>query len=159
MPENWVTQFAAEERRKEQALNRDLAAAVHHADAVRFHLQYLMVALKDRVARDVETFAREFPGRRISFEDSALDEGFTVRRDCYPEGHVMVTPNPHDGTIRVQYLFASADGLSVPNLVELVPNGDRGFAVHLKGSERQTFPGVEQLSEYLLRPLFIGQAR
>jgi hypothetical protein len=159
MSENWVTQVAAEERRKELARSHDLAAAAHRAGVVRFHLQYLMVALKDRIARDVEAFNRELPDRRISFEESTVDDGFAVRRDCYPEGHLTVTPNPHEGTIRVQYLFASADGLSAPNLIELIPNADRGFAVHVRGSEPRSFANVEQLSEFLLRPLFIGQAR
>jgi len=159
MSKNWVLEVAAEERRKEQARTRDLASAAHHAEVVRFHLQYLMVALKDRVARDVEAFGREFPERRVSFEESRLDDGFAVRRDCYPEGHLIVTPNPYEGGIRVQYLFASEEGLSAPNLVELVPNADRGFAVHVKGSERRSFADVEQLSEFLLRPLFTGKAR
>jgi hypothetical protein len=159
MPQSWVARLAEEERRKDQAHRRDEAGAVHHAEAVRFHLQCLMAALKDRVARDVEAFAREFPERRISFEECTLDDGFAVRRDCYPEAHVTVTPNLHDGSLRVQYLFASADGLSAPKLLELVPDGERGFAVHVKESQEQSLGGIEQLSEYLLVPLFTGHAR
>ena len=159
MPQSWVTRFAVEERRKDQAHRRDEAAAVHQAEVVRFHLQCLMVALKDRVARDVEAFGREFPERRVSFEECTPDEGFAVRRDCYPEAHLTVTANLHDGSIRVQYLFASADGLSAPRLLELVPDDERGFAVHVKDAVTQSFGSVEHLSEYLLVPLFTGHSR
>jgi hypothetical protein len=124
MPQNWVARVADEERRKDQAHSRKVAAAVHNAEAARFHLRCLIVALKDRVARDVEAFARALPDRHVSFEECALDDGFAVRRDCNPESHLTVTPNPHDGSIRVQYLFASADGLSAPRLLELVPDGE-----------------------------------
>ena len=159
MPQNWVTRVVDEEKQKARTHDREVAATVHHAEAVRFHLQCLMVALKDRVARDVESFTRELSDRRISFEDSAIDDGFAVRRDCYPEAHLTVTPNPNDGSIRVQYLFASADGLSAPKLVELVPDGERGFAVHVKDGPRQKFGSIEQISEYLLVPLFAGHSR
>jgi len=118
-----------------------------------------MLALKDRVARDVEAFDRELPERRVSFEECAFDEGFSVRRDSYPEAHMTVTPNPQDGSIRVQYLFASADGLSAPKLMELVPDGEQGFAVHMRDHWKQAFGTIEQLSEYLLVPLFTGDSR
>jgi hypothetical protein len=160
VPQNWVARVVDEERRKDQAHSRDeAAAAVHHADVVRFHLPCLMVALKDPIARDVEAFARELPDHRVSFEECTPDDGFAVRRDCYPEAHPAVTPNLHDGSIRVQYLFASADGLSAPKLMELVPDADRGFSVHLRDGSEQSFASVEQLSEYLLVPLFTGQPR
>jgi hypothetical protein len=159
MPQNWVARVVDEERRKDQTHSREVAAAVHNAEAARLHLQCLMVALKDRVARDVEAFARELPDRRVSFEMCAFDDGFDVRRDCYPEVHLTVTPNPHDGSIRVQYLFASADGLTAPRLLELVPDGEYGFAVRMKDGSRQKFGDLEQLSEYLLVPLFTGDSR
>jgi hypothetical protein len=159
MPQNWVARVVEEEKRKDETHRREVAAAVHHADVIRFHLQCFMVALKDRVARDVEAFARELPDRRVSFEMCGFDDGFSVRRDCYPEVHLTVTPNPDDGSIRVQYLFASADGLSAPKLVELAPDGERGFAVHVKDGERQSFRSVEELSEHLLVPLFTGHSR
>ena len=159
MPQNWVARLVDEERRKDQTHRHEVAAAVHNAEAARFHLQCLMVALKDRVARDVKAFARELPDRRVSFEECALDDGFAVRHDSYPESHLTVTPNPHDGLIRVQYLFASADGLSAPKLVELVPDGERGFAVHVKDGPTQKFVSIEQISEYLLVPLFTGHSR
>ena len=59
----------------------------------------------------------------------------------------------------MQYLFASADGLSAPKLVELVPDGERGFAVHVKDGEKPSFGSVEELSEHLLVPLFTGHSR
>jgi hypothetical protein len=159
MLQDWVARFVEEERRKDKAHRRDEAAAVHDAQAVRSHLQTVMVALKDRVARDVDAFARELPERRVSFEECPLDDGFAVRRDCYPEAHLTVTPTPHDGSIHVQYLFASADGLSAPALLELVPNGDPGFPVHLRDGGNPSFKNAEQLSEYLLVPLLTGEAR
>jgi hypothetical protein len=159
MPQNWVARVVDEERRKDQAHSRDEAAAVHHAEVIRFHLQCLMVALKDRVARDVEAFARELPDRRVSFKECSPDDGFAVRRDCYPEAQLTVTPNLHDGSIRVQYLFAFADGLSAPKLMEFVPDADRGFSVHLRDAGELSFGDVEQLSEYLLVPLFTGHPR
>jgi hypothetical protein len=158
MSQNWVARFVDEEKLKDQVQRRDIAAAAHHVEVVRFHLQYLMVALKDRVTRDVEAFAREFPDRRVSFADCDVEDGFTVRRDCYPEAHLTVTTN-RDGSIRVQYLFASGDGTSSPKLMELVPNGERGFAVHVRHGGGQSFAGVEQLSEFLLVPLFSGHSR
>jgi hypothetical protein len=158
MHQDWVARFVEEQRRKDKAHRRDEAAAVHDAQDVRSHLQTVMVALKDRVTRDVDAFAREFPERRVSFEECPLDDGFAVRRDRYPEAHLTVTPTPHDGSIHVQFLFASADGLSAPRLLELVPSGDRGFPVHPRDGGNPSFEDVEQLSEFLLVPLFTGDA-
>ena len=157
MPQSWVARIANEERRKDQAHARDLATALHHADVVRFHLQYLMFALKDCVARDVAAFARELPDRRISLEERAIDDGFTVRRDCYPEGHMTVTPHADDGAIHVQYLFASEDGVSAPRLLELMPDDEHGLAMHVKGDPAKSFSTIEQASEDVLLPLFTGR--
>jgi hypothetical protein len=158
MPGSWVARLADEERQKDHTRSRVAAAAVHHADLVRFRLQCLMVSLKSRALRDVEAFTRELPGRRVSFAASTLDDGFSVRRDSYPEAHLTVTPNLHDETIRVQYLFASADGVSAPRLLELVLDRDDGSAVHVKDSPTQRFESAEQLAEYLLVPLFSGHS-
>jgi hypothetical protein len=159
MATNWVTQVAAEERHKEGARRSEISAAAHRAEAIRLHLLSLMVALRNQMTRDVETFHRELPNRHISFVETSRPDEFAVRRDWYPEAHLTVSAHPQDGTIQAQYLFASAEGLSTPKLIEVLPDGSRGFAVHLKDSERPSFAGVEQLSEYLLRPLFTGQSR
>jgi hypothetical protein len=157
MSQNWVARIADEERRKDQAHTRDLAAALHHAEVVRFHLQYVMFALKERVERDVAAFARELPDRRISFEERTIDGGFTVRRDCYPEGHLTVTPHAEDGTIHVQYLFASEDGVSAPTLLELTPADEHGLGMRVKGDPAKSFTTIEQASEHVLLPLFTGR--
>jgi len=51
------------------------------------------------------------------------------------------------------------DDLPAPKLLELVPDNEQGFAVHVKENQGQAFRGVEQLSEYLLVPLFTGHPR
>jgi hypothetical protein len=118
-----------------------------------------MLALKDRIGRDVEAFAGAFPERRVSFRKCELDDGFVVRRDAYPEAQLTVSLNPDDGSIRAQYLFDSADDLPAPKVLELVPDNEQDFAVHVKENQGQAFRGVEHLSEYLLVPLFTGHPR
>ena len=158
MPGNWVGRLVTEERRKQQTRTREAAEAIHRSDAVSFRLQCLMGDLKNCVARDVEAIARDLPDRRLSFALSALDDGFSVRCDSYPEAHLTVTPNLHEGAIHVQYLFASEVGVSAPKLLELVLDRDHGLAVHVKDSPAQRFESAEQLSEHLLVPLY-GEGR
>ncbi len=137
MPTNRVARLVKEEKRKDEAHTPEIAGALHHVEVVRLHLLYLMLALKDRIGRDVEAFASAFPERRVSL------------RKC----------DSDDGSIRVDYLFDPADGRLAPRVLELVPDNEQGFAVHEKENQGQAFGGVEQLFEYLLVPLFTGHSR
>jgi hypothetical protein len=85
MPQNWVARVVDEEKRKDETHSREVAAAVHHADVVRFHLRCFMVALKDRVARDVEAFARELPDRRVPSKCALSMMGSTFGATATPK--------------------------------------------------------------------------
>jgi hypothetical protein len=83
-----------------------------------------MDLLRSQAAHDASVFAREFPDQKIAFEDDPDTGGFRVIRQHYPEAHLTVVPKVTDGTVQVQYLFASADGTLAPHLLELVPEGE-----------------------------------
>ncbi len=159
MSQNWVGRFIAVEREQEREEDRRAQTGVRQAQRRAARLQSYMDVLEEQVAGDVATFAREFPERRVRFE-RPLDGGFSVRREHYPEVHLLVTPNDDAGTIHVQYVFAMETGTLAPPPFALVPEAGAPFAVHVQGGrEARTLRGAEQASEYLLVPVFTGVPR
>jgi len=160
MAKGWVKRFAEEERRRDVSDRREVDALEHEADAVRAQNRALLDALRAQVARDVRAFAREFPDRAITFEPGPLDGGFIVRRGHYPEVDLTVAPTDAAATISVQYLLASGSGTLAPKPRELVVAGHDADAAHFRDEEgQQAFLKIEQLSEYLLVPVFTGRLR
>jgi hypothetical protein len=160
MSDQWVTDFASEEHRREQVRTSEAAVLSRRNEATQFHLRTLMDLLHDRVARDIDAFAREFPDRRVAFEDDPSGCGFVVRRESYPEGRIRIEPAVSDASIKVEYFFASSSGTSSPKLLELVVDGHHTGELHFKDDKAQrAFRGIDQLSEYLLVPIFRGRPR
>ena len=159
MEQDWVSRFAEEERQRDDARQDKAAAAALRADVARSHLHSLLDALMEQVATDVEAFAREFPERAITFEKRPFG-GFIVRRAHFPEVRLTVAPNVEAGTIFVEYISTSGSGTSIPQPRELVVGGHQADALHFKDEDgQQAFRKVEQLSEYLLAPVFAGRTR
>src|SRR5690606_14473216 len=97
--------FVKAEREHERELAQRAETGVRFATLRAARLQSYMDVLEAQVAGDVAACAREFPERRVRFE-RPLGGGFSVRREHYPEVHLLVTPNEHEGVIHVQYVFA-----------------------------------------------------
>jgi hypothetical protein len=159
MAKGWVRRFAEEERRRDAVERREVDTVAEQGEAVRARSLALLDALRTQVARDVKAFSREFPGRSISFEQGLPGGGFVVRRGHYPEVHLTVVPNLSGSAISVQYLLASGTGTEAPPPRELVVAG-HDDAPHFRDEEsQQAFRKIEQLSEYLLVPVFVGRLR
>jgi len=158
--DDWVRHFAEEERQRERAHSRDVAATVQRIENIEFHLRSVIDSLRDRMARDVEVFARDFPERGLAFEQNLLDGGFTVRRGHYPDVRLTVEPNLSAGTITVNYVFASQTGTLAPKPKVLDLGGLTIDTLHLRDESGQhAFRTIGQLSEYLLVPVFTGRYR
>ena len=102
----WIGHFVEEERHQERTRLLQTAVAAQEAENAALHVRRLMASLGARVSGDVESFAREFPERRLSYE-AHPGGGFTVRRGHYPEVRLTVEPNEDNGTITLSYVFAS----------------------------------------------------
>lgn len=159
MSRNWVGRFVEAEREHERELAQRAETGVRFATLRAARLQSYMDVLEEQVAGDVAAFAREFPERRVRFE-RPLGGGFSVRREHYPEVHLLVTPNEHEGVIHVQYVFAMETGTLAPPSFDLLPEPGTSFTVHVQGRRSGlTLYGAEQTSEYLLVPVFTGVPR
>ncbi|HEX7084892.1 MAG TPA: hypothetical protein VF198_00905 [Vicinamibacterales bacterium] len=159
MTQNWVDRFIAAGRELEREESQRAQAGIRLAERRAARLQSYMDVLEEQIAGDVVAFAREFPERRVRFERS-LGGGFSVRREHYPEVHLVVTPNDDSGTIQVQYVFAMQTGTVAPPVFELVPEPGASFVMRVQGGrDARTLRGAEQASEYLLVPVFTGVPR
>lgn len=158
--DDWVKHFAAEERQRDQVRRREAAAAAWKAEYVEFHLRKIVDLLADRVARDVEAFAREFPERGLTFREDPGSQGFIVRREHYPEASLTLHPDMGAGTITASYVFASQSGTHTPKAQILELGGQTVDTLHFRNeAEQQAFRTIAQLSEYLLVPVFTGRPR
>lgn len=88
-----------------------------------------------------------------------MNDGFVVRREHYPEVRVTVIPDTAAGTLHVEYLFASMQGVATPKPLELVFGGDDVHGWHFKDEPDHRVRSVSELSEYLLVPVFSGYPR
>ena len=69
-------------------------------------------------------------------------------------------PHPDAGTIRLQYLFASESGTFAPRPRDISVAGDGIGDVHfVEPDDHTTWHSLNELSRYLLMPVFSGQPR
>jgi hypothetical protein len=157
--DDWVSRFAAEERTREEAESRASAKAADRLQTMRFHVRTQLDLLDARVAQDVQAFAREFPERAVTMEKLS-EGGFRVHRDHYP--HVTLTVEPHWDTasLHASYVFVSQAGKVAPKPIVLELDERSGQGSHFwHDAGQHTFRSLEQLSEYLLVPVFTGRPR
>jgi hypothetical protein len=157
--ESWVTRFAANERHRNETEDHMAVLLAHSADVALFRLQTLLGSLRECVAEDVAAFALQFPERSVHFENVPVNGGFAVRREHYPEARVTVIPDMSAGTLHIEYLFASMQGITTPKPLELTFDGDDVRGWHFKDDPDHRVRSVYELSEYLLVPVFSGYPR
>ena len=98
---------------------------------------------------------------------SPSDAGMTAlcvacgARFVIPAGNASdtVIPDAAAGTLHVEYLFASMQGIATPKPLELVFGGDDVHGWHFKDEPDHRVRSVSELSEYLLVPVFSGYPR
>jgi hypothetical protein len=164
MASDWITRLADDERKRDDTRLRGTEAAARKADLVRVHGQRLLDALRATIARDIEAFRREFPGdgaREIILENGHADGGFVVRKPQFPTATLDVLPRLSAAAVGCQYRFIPTNGLPPrEDRVELGFTGDGGESLAIKHhGTGQVFTNADDLSEYLLLPVFTGRPR
>lgn len=135
----------------------DAVTSLNRDDVVRCRLHTLMDLLSDRVRRDVELFATEFPERAISYEEDIATGGFIVRRGHEPAAHLTVTPVAYTGSVLVDYVFTSSTSTVAPKPLTLVFDGDGIRGWHVARDPGRPVRSLAEFSEYLLTPIFTGE--
>ena len=164
MASDWITRLADDERKRDDTRLRGTEAAARKADLVRVHGQRLLDALRATVARDIEAFRLEFPGdgaREITLENGQADGGFIVRKPQFPTATLDVSPRLNSAAVGCQYRFIPTNGLPPrEDRIELgfIGDGDQNLAIKHHGTG-QVFTSADDLSEYLLLPVFTGRPR
>jgi hypothetical protein len=164
MANGWITRLADDERKRDDTRLRGTEAAARKADLVRVHGQRLLDTLRATVTRDIEAFRLEFPGdeaREILLENGRADGGFLVRKAQYPSVTLDVTPRLLSAAVGCQYRFTPTNGLPPrEDRIELGFVGDGGETLQIKHhGTGQVFTNADDLSEYLLMPVFTGRPR
>ena len=164
MASDWITRLADDERKRDDTRLRGTEAAARKADLVRVHGQRLLDTLRSTITRDIEAFRLEFPGdeaREIVLENVQPDGGFTVRKPQYPTASLDVVPRLNSAAVGCQYRFTPTNGLPPrEDRIELGFVGDGGESLQIKHhGTGQVFTNADDLSEYLLLPVFTGRPR
>ncbi|MEO8259512.1 MAG: hypothetical protein ABI868_19350 [Acidobacteriota bacterium] len=161
---DWITRLADDERKRDETRQRGTEAAARKADLVRIQGQRLLDALRATVARDIAAFRLEFPGdgaREITLENGRPDGGFVVRKPQFPTATLDVAPRLDSGAVGCQYRFIPTNGLPArEDRIELgfIGDADATLAIKHHGTG-QVFANADDLSEYLLLPVFTGRPR
>ena len=164
MTGEWITRLAVDERKRDDMRSRITEAAARKANLVAAHGQRLLDELRTSIVRDIGTFHNEFPedlSREILFEDLDHDGGFTVRKPEFPNAALSIVPHLLAASFNCQYRFTSANGLPPrEDRLEFMftGNGDDGLQIKHPGTG-QVFTNADDLSEYLLAPVFTGRPR
>jgi hypothetical protein len=166
MPGEWIRRLAEDERKRDDVRVRATEAATRKAHLVAVHGQRLFDDLRTSVVRDIASFRDEFPGdtaRAIVFESAQPDGGFVVRKPEYPTAALSVAPHLLASSVRCQYRFTPTNGLP-PREDRLEfsfsANGGDDETLQIKHqSTGQVFTDADELSEYLLTPVFTGRPR
>jgi hypothetical protein len=165
MAREWITQLAADERKRDDERSRTAEAAARRLAIVRAHGQRLIDELRTTVGLDLETFRSEFPGdaaREVTFETTQPGGGFVIRKPAYPTVALSVTPNLPAESVRCVYRFTPNSGLpSRDDRIDfLLTSNGADNTLHIKHpGTGQVFTTAETLSEFLLVPVLTGRPR
>ena len=165
MTREWITQLAADERKRDDERSRTAEAAAQRLAIVRAHGQRLIDELRTTVGLDLETFRSEFPGdmaREVTFETTQPGGGFVIRKPAYPTVALSVTPNLPAESVRCVYRFTPNNGLpSRDDRIDfLLTSNAADNTLHIKHpGTGQVFTTAETLSEFLLVPVLTGRPR
>jgi len=166
MTGEWITELAADERKRDAVRLRATNAATRKADLVRAHGRRLIDELRTTVVRDIEAFRGEFPGdpgRDILLEAVQPDGGFVVRKPECPTAVLRVAPHLSGAAASVscEYQFTLTNGLPPrEDRVEFMFTSSDDDTLQIKHhGTAQVFANADALSEYLLVPVFTGRPR
>jgi len=164
MTAEWITRLADDERKRDDVRLRVTEAATRKAHLVAVHGQRLLDELRATIERDIRMFRDEFPedrAREILFEAVPPDGGFAVRKPEYPTAALSLAPHLPTASVSCEYRFTPANGLPPrEDRLEFMftSNGDDSLQIKHHGSGR-VFSNADELSEYLLAPVFTGRPR
>ncbi len=158
----WITRLAEDERKRDEVRLRAAEVEARKAELVRVHGQRLFDELRATLARDIDSFRKEFPGdspREIIFEAVQGGGGFAVRKPRSPTAILTVTPHLPKASISCEYQFTSTNGMPPrEDRFDFIFTSVADGTLHIKQqSTAQVFTNADALSEYLLIPVFTGR--
>ena len=160
---DWIKRLADEERKRDAVRLAQQAEAARKADVVRRHGGRLVDDVHAAILRDVESFQQEFPNdqsRAIVLDARKADGGFAVSKPASPSVSLTVDPHLETATLACHYRFSLPNGLPPrDDRFDVVFAGDAEALQMRHHDTGRTFATADDLSEFLLVPVFTGRPR
>jgi hypothetical protein len=160
---DWIKRLADDERKRDAVRFAQQEEVARKADLVRRHGARLVDDVHAAILRDVESFRQEFPNdhsRDIVLDARKAGGGFAVSKTASPSVALTIEPHLEAATLGCHYRFALPNGLPPrDDRFDVVFHGDAEALQMRHHDTGRIFATPEDLSEFLLVPVFTGRPR